>query len=622
MVEPDSLRVKVTNASNSSCSSFKHVATANSCSTTTVLQKQQPTFPSSAELQQALNFISGDELADRLQHDFIPQNCNDGSVLIVDQPGFASSLDMESRGSSSRVSSFSSCSRSPSPPSSPLEAPTSELCRPWKAASSPVGGVGRSGGLVLIDLRSMFLFQESHVRESINLTNCPLLSKRIQDGKLQIKEYLEARLVFDGSQDIVIYEQGPSDASEEQQQGAGGHWVNQEDSSVTEFARLIFKNLRKVTSKQARIEILKGGFDSFRRNYPNHCTQGVPFVTRYFISSVLADDESTYLNWEATEIRKNIFVGALHDAKNDELLDRLSITHILNCCKTASRGLASQVANKYKYRELQCDDNLQQSLAGKLEEAFQFIDDAVKSEGGKVLIHCYAGVSRSAAITIAYMMQAFNLTYQQSYRELKDKRSIVAPNINFVAQLMKYDDELRVTKQASSENVKPDTEIKATVQKETNAKPPTALMQKLERRSMQLPNLTLATKPKFEADGCSDIADGPAAVPATGLAAKRKMMLPLKISAGAPAAGKGMNKFDSIASAPIMPANYNPFCSAFKKANTTKNSFENSFSAANNVASTPEGVKSSSGAELFPAFPSKCSLGSVPLNTKANSIPE
>ncbi|XP_063721998.1 uncharacterized protein LOC134848461 isoform X2 [Symsagittifera roscoffensis] len=54
---------------------------------------------------------------------------------------------------------------------------------------------------------------ESHVRESINLISCPLISKRIQDGKLQIKEYLEARLLFDGSQDIVIYEQGPPSGS-------------------------------------------------------------------------------------------------------------------------------------------------------------------------------------------------------------------------------------------------------------------------------------------------------------------------------------------------------------------------------------------------------------------------
>ncbi len=119
-----------------------------------------------------------------------------------------------------------------------------------------------------------------------------------------------------------------------------------------------------------------GGFDSFRKVYPAHCTQGVPFVARVFIPNV-DDDESAYLNWEATAITDNIYVGALHDAKDDALLDKLEVTHILNCCKTASRD--SAVAGKYHYLELKCDDNLKQSLKDKLESAFKFIGEFISS---------------------------------------------------------------------------------------------------------------------------------------------------------------------------------------------------------------------------------------------------
>jgi len=36
-------------------------------------------------------------------------------------------------------------------------------------------------------------------------------------------------------------------------------------------------------------------------------------------------------------------------------------------------------------------------------EAIKFIDECI-SNGGKILVHCAAGVSRSAAVVIAYLM--------------------------------------------------------------------------------------------------------------------------------------------------------------------------------------------------------------------------
>ena len=77
----------------------------------------------------------------------------------------------------------------------------------------------------------------------------------LQDGKLQIKEYLEARVMFDGTQDVVIYEQGePS----EQADGDVTGEEREDRSGVTDFAKLIFLNLLKIKSTSARIEILRG----------------------------------------------------------------------------------------------------------------------------------------------------------------------------------------------------------------------------------------------------------------------------------------------------------------------------------------------------------------------------
>ena len=101
-----------------------------------------------------LNFISGDELAGRLQDGFcISYDSTDGPTSF---PSGGDSSDFHGRSSATAM----------------------EIVPMGQLSNPPSFPPDRK--LVLIDLRSMFLFQESHVRESINLISCPLISKRIQ----------------------------------------------------------------------------------------------------------------------------------------------------------------------------------------------------------------------------------------------------------------------------------------------------------------------------------------------------------------------------------------------------------------------------------------------------------
>jgi protein-tyrosine phosphatase len=45
-----------------------------------------------------------------------------------------------------------------------------------------------------------------------------------------------------------------------------------------------------------------------------------------------------------------------------------------------------------------------------------------------VLVHCYAGVSRSASVCIAYLMKKFNWSLEKSLWFIKSKRRFVNPN--------------------------------------------------------------------------------------------------------------------------------------------------------------------------------------------------
>jgi protein-tyrosine phosphatase len=70
--------------------------------------------------------------------------------------------------------------------------------------------------------------------------------------------------------------------------------------------------------------------------------------------------------------------------------------------------------------------------------AYEFIDNAIRNNEG-IIIHCYAGVSRSPAVVIYYLMKKYDLTYLEAYKFVNSKRNIINPNRSFVMQLLKYD---------------------------------------------------------------------------------------------------------------------------------------------------------------------------------------
>lgn len=55
--------------------------------------------------------------------------------------------------------------------------------------------------------------------------------------------------------------------------------------------------------------------------------------------------------------------------------------------------------------------------------------------GGCVLVHCFAGVSRSATIVIAYLMQEFGMGYTEATQYVRKQRYFINPNEGFKKQL-------------------------------------------------------------------------------------------------------------------------------------------------------------------------------------------
>ena len=93
-------------------------------------------------------------------------------------------------------------------------------------------------------------------------------------------------------------------------------------------------------------------------------------------------------------------------------------------------GIKPFFPNDLTYKVINVLDNSSQSLLRHFPAAIAFIKDAVK-RGGGVLVHCYAGVSRSATCVIAYLMQEREMTFEDAFTFASKHRPVIFPNMGF-----------------------------------------------------------------------------------------------------------------------------------------------------------------------------------------------
>jgi len=148
---------------------------------------------------------------------------------------------------------------------------------------------------------------------------------------------------------------------------------------------------------------------------------------------------STHINTnkDINQVLPNLFIGNKKAAMNVEQLRSYRITHVVNCAEELKH-----ITNKYD-SSISClwlslYDSEMDSVTDHIDKSIRFIELAI-SNGHTVLVHCAAGVSRSASIIIAYLMYKHRMSFNTAFNHLKTIRPCCRPNLSFQQQLRSYD---------------------------------------------------------------------------------------------------------------------------------------------------------------------------------------
>ncbi|XP_015387766.1 dual specificity protein phosphatase PHS1 isoform X1 [Citrus sinensis] len=142
-----------------------------------------------------------------------------------------------------------------------------------------------------------------------------------------------------------------------------------------------------------------------------------------------------------SSITSSLFIGGALAARSVYTLKHLGITHILCLCANEIGQSDSQFPDLFKYKNFSISDNEDTNISSIFEEASDFIDH-VEQTGGRVLVHCFEGRSRSATLVLAYLMLRKNFTLLQAWNTLKRVHRRAQPNDGFAKILLELDRKL------------------------------------------------------------------------------------------------------------------------------------------------------------------------------------
>ncbi|ETN58284.1 map kinase phosphatase [Anopheles darlingi] len=141
-----------------------------------------------------------------------------------------------------------------------------------------------------------------------------------------------------------------------------------------------------------------------------------------------------------SRLLKNLYLCG-GSAASVGMMQQLGVTFVINVTMPTELTDTPLPASDTRYLRLPVKDNREANLERYFHEVADLIEEE-SNANGVTLVHCVAGISRSATLCLAYLMKHHRMSLKDAYNHIKDKRPQVRPNVSFVKQLMDFEQQL------------------------------------------------------------------------------------------------------------------------------------------------------------------------------------
>lgn len=150
-------------------------------------------------------------------------------------------------------------------------------------------------------------------------------------------------------------------------------------------------------------------------------------------------------------IKNGIFIGNAYSVignyitKEADFLEELNIKVVISALTEEEYEdymIAKEDFPNIDWHRIVIDDDEQERISEHFFKVHSIISQAI-TDNKNIIVHCAAGMSRSASLVIAYLMIENRWSYEETFNFVKNKRPIIQPNIGFVKQLKSLEYKLK-----------------------------------------------------------------------------------------------------------------------------------------------------------------------------------
>jgi len=176
---------------------------------------------------------------------------------------------------------------------------------------------------------------------------------------------------------------------------------------------------------------VEGGMNAWVQEYPFLCERTAASVEEEF-----QQRRARSAHMYPSQVLPWLYISGVEPAQDSKVLSDLNMTHVLSITADPEKVRVPKFCKRHM---IALRDEPESDIAAHFDEAWEFISEVRATAGGRLLVHCKMGRSRSACLVLMGMFRSAEFTLSSAWHHLRACRKQIAVNAGFVKQLIELE---------------------------------------------------------------------------------------------------------------------------------------------------------------------------------------